>query len=175
MPVPMQFQDGGDLDLEGQRYPDDGEFMTMLYGTKRLVLRPTNVFYMVTVLTLLQQLDQNYVTKMQYNKDRDLIFVSRPNNFWNEFEYVYEVHHLEQMVPSPVTSIPKLSANRDDGILTVTCMHTQDQIKLYNEEKYWNVDVRDEFMDSTTTLWKGLGDKYDGHIFKVPGPTNEEF
>ena len=139
--------------------------MNIQYGGKRMMARPSNVFYMVTVLTLLQKIDMNYVTKMQYNKDRDLVFVYRPDNFWNENEYVYEVHHLEQMVPSPVTSIPNLSANRDDGILTVTCMHSQDQLKLYNEQKYWNVEVRDEFIDSTSTLWKKLGHKSRGHIF----------
>ena len=40
----------------------------------------------------------DYVTKMTYNKDKDLVFVHRPNGFWNEHEHVYEVHHLEQMV-----------------------------------------------------------------------------
>jgi hypothetical protein len=45
-----------------------------------------------------------------YNKDKDLVFVYRPDGFWNEHEYVYEVHHLEQMVPAPVTSYKNMAA-----------------------------------------------------------------
>lgn len=50
---------------------------------------------MVSVFAFMQQLDSDYVTKMVYNKDKDLVFVYRPTGFWNEHEYVYEMHHLE--------------------------------------------------------------------------------
>lgn len=47
---------------------------------------------------------------MVYNKDKDLVFVYRPDGLWNEHEYVYEMHHLEQMVPAPVTAFKNMSA-----------------------------------------------------------------
>jgi hypothetical protein len=37
----------------------------------------------------------DYVSKMVYNKEKDIVFVYRPDGFWNEHEYVYEMHHLE--------------------------------------------------------------------------------
>jgi hypothetical protein len=32
---------------------------------------------------------------MRYNKDKDLVFVTKPDRFWGEKESVYEMHHLE--------------------------------------------------------------------------------
>lgn len=77
---------------------------------------------------------------MVYNKDKDLVFVYRPDGLWNEHEYVYEMHHLEQMVPAPVTAFKNMSAQREDGILTVHCMGTREYMKFYNEDKYWNLE-----------------------------------
>jgi myo-inositol-hexaphosphate 3-phosphohydrolase len=50
------------------------------------------------------------------------------------------------MVPYPATSIKDLSANREDGILTVHDMSTRDYLKFYNDNKYWNLDLKDEFL-----------------------------
>ena len=79
--------------------------MNIQYGAKRMIVRPAHTMYMISVLALLQHINIDYVTKMVYNKDKDLVFVYRPDGFWSEHEYVYEMHHLEQMVPSPVTAI----------------------------------------------------------------------
>lgn len=78
------------------------------------------------LLTILSKMDMGYVSKMVYNKDKDIVFVYKQNGLWNEHETVYETHHLEQMVPASVTAIKNLSMQRDDGILTVTCMATKD-------------------------------------------------
>ena len=37
-------------------------------------------------------------------------------------------------------------------------MDTRDYLKFYNEEKYWNINRREEFLKSTNTMWRGLGD-----------------
>jgi len=117
----------------------------------------------------------DYVSKMVYNKDKDLVFVYKPTGLWNEQEYVYEMHHLEQMVPYAVTSIKNLSMQRDDGILTVYDMNTRDNLKFYAEDKYWNLDVKEDFMANTRTLWKGNFDnKYQGSIFSVTSKATEE-
>jgi hypothetical protein len=76
------------------------------------------------------------------------------------------MHHLEQMVPYAVTAVKNMSMQRDDGILTVYDMNTRDNLKFYAEDKYWNLDLKDEFMANTRTLWKGNFDsKYNGSIF----------
>jgi len=133
------------------------------YGAKRMIVRPAHTFYMVSVLAFLQNMNFDYVTKMVYNKDKDLVFVYRPDGFWNQLtKYIYEMHHLEQMVPAPVTAYKDLSMNREDGILTVYDMNTREYLKFYNEKKYWNVDLREDFLGQTRSLWKGLTCKYDG-------------
>lgn len=58
----------------------------------------------------------------------------------------------------------EMSALDKNGISTLYCMSTRDYLKFYNEDKYWNQDLRDEFMSSTNSLWKGLSDKYEGHV-----------
>ena len=118
--------------------------------------------------TLFEKFYFDYVSKMVYNKDKDIVFVYKPTGFWGEHEYIYEMHHLEQMVPFAVKAVENHSHMKDDGIITVTDMGGKDQLKFYNEEKYWNLDLKDEFMDQTTGLWKGnFDDRSDGSIFKL--------
>jgi hypothetical protein len=60
-----------------------------------MIARPAHTMYMVSMLAFIQQINFDYVSKMVYNKDKDLVFVYKPDGLWNETEYVYEVHHLE--------------------------------------------------------------------------------
>ena len=54
-------------------------------------------------------------------------------------------------------------------------MAERENLKLYNEDKYWNLDVKDEFMAQTRSLWHGnFKSKYDGSIFQVPTIADEE-
>lgn len=64
--------------------------------------------------------------------------------------------------------------NREDGILTVHCMSTKDYLKFYNEDKYWNLDTKEDFVSQTRSLWLNNTDKYSGKIFNVGGNANEE-
>lgn len=41
-------------------------------------------------------------------------------------------------------------------------MSTRDYLKLYGEDKYWNMDLKDDFMKQTGNLWRGIGDKHNG-------------
>jgi hypothetical protein len=58
--------------------------MNMQYGGKRGFARPMHAAYMLNVLILLQHMNFDYVSKMVYNKDKDLVFVYKPTGFWNE-------------------------------------------------------------------------------------------
>ena len=121
--------------------------MNFQYSGKRGVARPAHTFYCLQLLVLLQHANFDYVSRMVYNKDKDLVFVYKPNGIWHEHEYVYETHHLEQMVPFAMTSLPDLQGLKENGIVTVYDMNTRDNLKFYNDDKYWNLDLKDEFMD----------------------------
>lgn len=69
--------------------------MNFHYSVKRGIVRPVHTAYMCSLLILLQHMNMDYVSKMVYNKDKDLVFVYKPDGLWNEREYVYEMHHLE--------------------------------------------------------------------------------
>ena len=140
----------------------------MQYGAKRAFGRPAHTMYCMSILVLLQNANFDYVSRMVYNKDKDVVFVYKPDGFWGEREYVYEMHHLEQMVPYAVTAVKNMSMQSDKGIVTVYSMDTKDNLKFYNEDKYWNMDVKDEFMYQTRNLWRGqFGNKRTGTIFKL--------
>lgn len=112
---------------------------------------------------------------MVYSKDKDLVFVYKPDGIWNETEYVHEVHHLEQMVPYSVMALENHPMQKDDGIMTVYDMAERENLKLYSEDKYWNLDVKDEFMAQTRSLWHGnFKSKYEGSIFNLPTAADEE-
>lgn len=122
--------------------------------------------YVMTLAGLIYTMDMDYVTKMTYNKDKDLVFVKKPDMIWGETEHVYEMHHLEQMVPAPVTAIKNMSANDPNGILTVHDMAEKELLKFYKDTKYWNMDLREEFLSETRTLWEDThSDKRNGRIF----------
>ena len=118
------------------------------------------------MLVLLQYANWDYVSKMVYSKDKDLVFVYKPDGIWNETEYVHEVHHLEQMVPYASSALANHPLQQDDGIMTIYDMAERENLKLYNEDKYWNLDLKDEFMGQTNSLWiNNFNNKRDGTIF----------
>ena len=144
--------------------------MNIQYGAKRSIVRPSHTMFMASLLGLIYSLDLDYVTKMRYNKDKDLVFVNKPDMLWGETEHVYEMHHLEQMVPSPVTAIKDMSANDPNGILVVQDMAEKEYMKFYKDTKYWNMDLRDEFMSETRGLWDTThADKRMGRLFQTVG------
>lgn len=111
-------------------------------------------------------MNMDYVSKMVYSKDKDLVFIYKPDGLFNETEYVHEVHHLEQMVPYASSAIEHHPMQKDDGIMTVYDMAQKKNLKFYGEDKFWNLDLKDEFMDQTNEMWRGNYDsKYRGHIF----------
>lgn len=173
--IPLQLQDGGEWGVEKIRYVDDHDYMNMQYAMKRAIIRPSHTFYQATVLVFLQMLSMDYVTKITYNRDKDLIFVSRPDGLFYDNEYPYEVHHLEQMVPSPISGFQDIGAGKKDGIMTLHCMSTKDYLKVSNDKKYWNLDLREDLLSQTRSLWTEITDGYNGRLFTMQNtPTEEE-
>jgi len=147
----------------------------MQYGGKRALARPSHTAYVMQVLILLQYMNFDYVSKMVYSKDKDLVFVYKPDGIWNETEYVHEVHHLEQMVPYAVSALENHPMQQDDGIMTIYDMAERENLKLYGDDKYWNLDIKDEFMGQTRSLWAGnFNDKRDGSIFQLARSANDD-
>lgn len=78
------------------------------------------------------------------------------------------------MVPSPVTAVKDLTMNRNDGILTVYDMSNREYLKFYGEDKYWNMEIKEDFLNQTRSMWKGNASKYDGRIFNIAHRANED-
>lgn len=105
--------------------------MNMQHAAKRIVVKPMHTAYLATAAYAIYYSNFDYVTKMAYNKDKDLVFVHKADGFWNEKEYIHEVHHLEHMVPAAVTAWKDMSAQQADGIITITDMAKKEQLKFY--------------------------------------------
>ena len=54
-------------------------------------------------------------------------------------------------------------------------MAQKENLKLYGEDKYWNLDLKDEFMGQTNQLWIGnFSNKRDGQIFMLDHEASDE-
>jgi len=53
---------------------------------------------------------KDYVVRLQYSKDKELLFVTRISPYGSTEEEVYEMAHLEVLPPSVKSSLPNLSA-----------------------------------------------------------------
>jgi hypothetical protein len=58
--------------------------MNIQYGAKRTVVRSSHTMYVATLMSLLYAMDFDYVTKMRYNKDKDIVYVTKPSKLWGE-------------------------------------------------------------------------------------------
>jgi hypothetical protein len=53
-------------------------------------------------------------------------------------------------------------------------MSNREYLRFYGEDKYWNQEIKEEFLNQTRSMWRGNGDKYDGRIFNLAHKANEE-
>ena len=161
------------MNLEGVRYCDDHNYMNVQYAAKRSILRPYHTLYQASVLAFLHSLSLDYATKITYNKDKDIVFVNKPDGIWQDKEYVYEVHHLEQMVPSAVSAFADVGSNKGNGAITsLHCMNTKDYIKVYNDPRYWS--DKEEFVSQTRSLRSEVDEEYRGRLFMMQNQPTEE-
>lgn len=96
---------------------------------------------------------REYIVKMQYSKDKELLFVTRVSYFGGLEEEVHEMHHVEMLPPCLRTSVASMSLQDDDGLLEIENMNGKDKMVVYKEDKYWNPDLKKDFMKSITKLW----------------------
>lgn len=94
-----------------------------------------------------------YVVKMSYSKDQELLFVKRVDMHGFLEEEVYEMAHLEILPPTHRSGVSALSSQDEDGLWRITCMNTQKTMLVYNNPKNWNADLREAFFKKTLGLW----------------------
>ena len=93
-----------------------------------------------------------YVSKVQYNGLKDLVFVTSVGQIGQAKEEVFEVDHLEFLPPYAKTGI-SLYDFSDNGNTLITCLNSKKQLYLKNDPKLWNKDLKSEFMSKVTRMW----------------------
>ena len=79
------------------------------------------------------------------------------------------------MVPAAVTAMKNMPSLDPNGILTIHDMADKQYLKFYQDPKYWNADLKDEFMSETRSLWDTThSDKYAGRIFNTGSLASRE-
>lgn len=53
-------------------------------------------------------------------------------------------------------------------------MSSREYLKFYGEDKYWNLEQKEDFLNQTRSMWRGNADKYAGRIFNLAAPASEE-
>ena len=125
----------------------DIEGLTMLaFISPLLPLAVANVFSTLNAAT------EDFVVKMQYNKEKDLVFVtkSRGGFFRRRVEEVYEGVHLQVLPPSTQCDLDDLAGDR---MITMTDMNSQDSFILYKDGKYWHPEHGEGFKSQIYQLW----------------------
>lgn len=108
------------------------------------------------ILRMLTRITQCYIVKMSYSVDKELIFLKRVSTFGRLKEEVVETAHLEVPPPTAVSRIADLSSEDPNGIWRLTNLASVDyldSILLYNNDKYWNPKLKDEFLRGRLGLW----------------------
>nr|BAJ99754.1 predicted protein [Hordeum vulgare subsp. vulgare] len=112
------------------------------------------VFYIIqATMKLITQVGGQYAIKVSYSKDKELIFVKRVNNFGQVEEDVYETAHLEILPPRQRSGVKDLSSQDADGLWRITCLNSQRNIILYNNDAFWNRKLKAPFLQSFLNLW----------------------
>lgn len=112
------------------------------------------VFYIImATMKLITQVGGQYALKVSYSKDKELLFVKRVNNFGGVEEDVYETAHLEILPPRQRGGVQDLSSQDADGLWRITCLNSQRNILLYNNDAYWNRKLKGPFLQSFLNLW----------------------
>lgn len=55
--------------------------------------------------------------------------------------------------PTLRTAVSSMSFQDADGLLEIENMNGKDKMVVYKEDKYWNPDLKTDFMKSITQLW----------------------
>ena len=53
-------------------------------------------------------------------------------------------------------------------------MDTREQLRLYNDPKYWNLELRDDFLSQTRSMWINLCNKYEGRVVNIGNIADEK-
>lgn len=114
---------------------------------------PAITFAILRMLTLATK---PYIIKMSYSVDKELVFLKRVGTFGRLHEEVVEVAHLEVPPSNSMARMRDISSQCPDGIWHLTNLGSAnylDSILLYNNDKYWNPKLKDEFLRGRLGLW----------------------
>lgn len=108
---------------------------------------------MATLTIGLRQLTSGAVTKMQFNKNRDLVFVTRVGGtfFAKEVEEIYETTHLQVLPPTVQTGFENVSTR---PIFKISCMASHETFSVYTDPQYWNPELKQDFHSHLHHLWE---------------------
>lgn len=126
----------------------------------RSILVPTICAFVGPALFLfVRNLLSHRVVKMSYNKNRDVIFILRSYGILNPTLHTQEVHFLQQMVPYSSVTWKHLGSVKGTGYFKLHDLKNYESFTLKQNDKFWNPELKEIFMEQTQGMWKGLRDR----------------
>lgn len=105
------------------------------------------------LLRLSQDVMRDYVVKMQYSKDKELLFVQRISWFGQVDEEVHEMHHVEMLPPCTKAGLASHSAQDHDGLYEIYNMNGMRSLVCYKQDHFWNPALKNDFLRNVTGMW----------------------
>lgn len=99
------------------------------------------------------QLTDRFPTRLQYNADKELLFITYPGILGREEEDVVEMEHLEITVPHVNIGTKFMTANDEDGYYLLKDLNKGETYYLNRRAALWNPQLREAFLHKTTRLW----------------------
>lgn len=108
---------------------------------------------LVSIVGFIEALTGGVATRLRFNKDKDLVFVTKVKGIYfpREVEEVYETTHLQVLPPAPKSGYENVS---ERTVFTISCMNTHTNFRVSNDPIYWNPELREDFYQHLHSLWE---------------------
>ena len=87
---------------------------------------------------------ERFATRVQYNADKELLFITVPKFLGREEEIVVEMEHIEIVVPYVNIGTKYLTANEEDGFIQIKDMN-KNQTFILNKRKTYLLNLTPVF------------------------------
>lgn len=114
-----------------------------------------------------------FPSRLQFNADKELVFITTAGFLGIEEEVVVELEHLEIQVPYLNIGTKFMTANDPDGYFILKDMNKNKAYYVNKRAALWNPELREAFLRKVTRLWdESVADSTldsDNIVFEMEG------
>ena len=108
------------------------------------------VFIMMKLSSLMAK---PFIQKIQYNRNKDLVFITSLNQTGGLEEKAYELANIEHCPPTTKGYRTTMSAFTKGGFINLTALDKKENFFVSTDDDKWNPKLKGEFMKSVSNMW----------------------